>query len=552
MARRNQAGQPGTTMAYMLESQKFYIWAISTAIAIFLAGSWFFYGVTIDDAYISARYAKNLLQGDGLTFNPGVRVEGYSNPSWVFLTSFLAWLLGAEALPLIGRACGVIATCLAMALIFTTSVRMGCSKLSAAIALLIFASLPQLSFWSVAGLETTLYGLLLLVSASLVSSSKNISALVAGAAALTRPEGGLVLLSNLFGSLDTSATWRTNIRRVLVYAAVFAAVVLPYFVFRLAYFEALTPNTYLVKAGGVAKFAQGIEYISTQLTGGGYVMLLLALASIFIAPNSITVRCLVLGLVGELGFVGWAGGDWMPLGRFLVPVFFLAAPLAAISLNWAIERVFQFNGKGKVALAGITFFCLLLFCQMRNFQQGYDKYYWRIAHGLDSRIAFGQWLRRAGPPDLLIAYGDMGALPFFSEKRFIDFHGLVDRQIASIRHAVGEPSRYHGLIDAEVLSRQPDLIVFVTEDGPEAPEHRMSEYGTNVLSAGLDRDYVFQGILTAYPPGFAQEYPRGRHLAIYARHGFSLPGLQEYLACSNTQLQSSALDACKWSANMSH
>ena len=42
----------------------------------------------IDDAYISARYARNLIQGQGLVYNreAGVtRVEGYSNFLWVML-----------------------------------------------------------------------------------------------------------------------------------------------------------------------------------------------------------------------------------------------------------------------------------------------------------------------------------------------------------------------------------------------------------------------------------------------------------------------------------
>jgi ABC-type thiamine transport system substrate-binding protein len=37
-----------------------------------------YFGFIIDDSYISLVYAKNLIQGQGLTFN-GMRVAGYSN-----------------------------------------------------------------------------------------------------------------------------------------------------------------------------------------------------------------------------------------------------------------------------------------------------------------------------------------------------------------------------------------------------------------------------------------------------------------------------------------
>jgi hypothetical protein len=41
----------------------------------------------VDDAYISYRYAHNLFRGNGLVFNPGERVEGYSNFSYTLLMS---------------------------------------------------------------------------------------------------------------------------------------------------------------------------------------------------------------------------------------------------------------------------------------------------------------------------------------------------------------------------------------------------------------------------------------------------------------------------------
>jgi arabinofuranosyltransferase len=39
----------------------------------------------LDDPFISFRYARNLLDGHGLVFNPGERVEGYSNFLWIIL-----------------------------------------------------------------------------------------------------------------------------------------------------------------------------------------------------------------------------------------------------------------------------------------------------------------------------------------------------------------------------------------------------------------------------------------------------------------------------------
>src|SRR3954469_12755146 len=51
----------------------------------------------IDDAYISFRYAENLVAGHGLVFNPGERVEGYTNFLWVLIIAAVH-ALGGESL----------------------------------------------------------------------------------------------------------------------------------------------------------------------------------------------------------------------------------------------------------------------------------------------------------------------------------------------------------------------------------------------------------------------------------------------------------------------
>jgi hypothetical protein len=49
----------------------------------------------IDDAYITFRYAENLVRGHGLVFNPGERVLGTTAPLWAGLLA-AARELGAE------------------------------------------------------------------------------------------------------------------------------------------------------------------------------------------------------------------------------------------------------------------------------------------------------------------------------------------------------------------------------------------------------------------------------------------------------------------------
>ena len=48
-------------------------------VAYLIWNSLYYYPYTVDDAFISLRYAENLATGEGLVYNPGQRVEGYSN-----------------------------------------------------------------------------------------------------------------------------------------------------------------------------------------------------------------------------------------------------------------------------------------------------------------------------------------------------------------------------------------------------------------------------------------------------------------------------------------
>ncbi len=56
------------------------------SILIFLVFVYLFRDYSIDDAFITFRYAENLVEGHGLVFNPGGKpVEAYSNFLWLLV-----------------------------------------------------------------------------------------------------------------------------------------------------------------------------------------------------------------------------------------------------------------------------------------------------------------------------------------------------------------------------------------------------------------------------------------------------------------------------------
>src|SRR5512146_2324217 len=65
----------------------YYAWQYILASSFVINGQHYY--VLFDDAMISMRYAWNLAHGNGLVWNAGERVEGFTNPLWVFYMSLV-------------------------------------------------------------------------------------------------------------------------------------------------------------------------------------------------------------------------------------------------------------------------------------------------------------------------------------------------------------------------------------------------------------------------------------------------------------------------------
>ena len=128
--------------------------------AVFLGESWTRHA-QLDDAYISYRYADNLVSGAGLVYNPGHRVEGITNLLWALLVA-AGMALGVKANEA-GHALGLITG--AGALVATdlyAAAGLPRPRLwTAALAPWIVLSSVSFALWSTSGMETPLFAALL-------------------------------------------------------------------------------------------------------------------------------------------------------------------------------------------------------------------------------------------------------------------------------------------------------------------------------------------------------------------------------------------------------
>ncbi|MCI0476029.1 MAG: hypothetical protein L0Y55_07260 [Anaerolineales bacterium] len=135
--------------------------------AFFLTHALFYFNAlgtdAVDDAYISFRYAQNAIRGAGLVFNPGERVEGFTNFLWTTMTIPLEGA-GVD----VGRASMLIGALFGLAtiwLVFRFAKIVGAPRGAGWLAAFLLAVDGSFVLWSISGMETPLFAFLIFAGA---------------------------------------------------------------------------------------------------------------------------------------------------------------------------------------------------------------------------------------------------------------------------------------------------------------------------------------------------------------------------------------------------
>jgi hypothetical protein len=150
----------------------------------------------IDDAFITFRYARNLLMGFGFTYNPGESVLGTTTPLYTLLLSAVGFLFGGAAAPFPALAWMLntlldAATCVLL-IQLGGKIQYPLAGLATA---LVWAVAPHSVTFAIGGLETSLYVFLLTAAIyTYLQERYALSALAAGLSILTRPDAVLLVL----------------------------------------------------------------------------------------------------------------------------------------------------------------------------------------------------------------------------------------------------------------------------------------------------------------------------------------------------------------------
>jgi len=163
----------------------------------------------VDDAYITFRYARNLIEGHGLVYNPGEHVLGTTTPLFALILAG-AGVVGADY-PWAALVVSAIADSLTCLLLLRLGRSIGYEKTGIAAAL-VWAMHPYAVTFAIGGMETSLFVFLLIASGVAHAEKRRVpAALCAALAMVTRPDAAILIIllvaDRLWGILRRKEDW---------------------------------------------------------------------------------------------------------------------------------------------------------------------------------------------------------------------------------------------------------------------------------------------------------------------------------------------------------
>jgi hypothetical protein len=392
-------------------------------------------GFPLDDSWIHLHFARNLAEGAGFAYNPGVPVSGSTAPLWTLLLAAAAAIAGPTLA--MAKALGVVATLAAGLLTRRAAAAWGVPEPLALGAGAALVASGALTWGALSGMEVSLAATL--VAGALIAHARDAplaSVILASLAALARPEAVLLLPALLFARPVSG-------RRLLIFVVVPALAVAPFIAFCLATVGSPLPATAAAKVeGGLVGWLTGVE-TPARVT---FVERPWAFAVEWVCWLATTHWLLPVALVPALVAVWWRHGRVLgvpaltlllhPLAMALLAPYrgpgfqegrysMHLLPLALVVLAASVPPF-------RLRTAGIVAVVYLALAIPALIPAG-TRYGWAVQNINAMQVDIGRWIDRELPRAARIATNDIGAIGYLSRREIIDLMGLVTPDIIPYR-----------------------------------------------------------------------------------------------------------------------
>lgn len=411
------------------------------------------YFALFDDAMISMRYARNLAQGFGPVWNPGQRVEGFSNPLWVAYMALLHLLpLPITHVSLAVQLSGLVLMLLSLVLVrrITALLTPG-SSFAPLLAVTLTAFYLPLNNWSLQGMEVS--ALVLLACLALYITLKNqqsgefspLPLLILGLGTWFRVDMAVMLLMLVLfmGWAD-----ETHRRKWLIWGVISLAFFLGAQTgLRWWYYGQLLPNTYYLKMQGyplLTRLGRGLTSFARFAWNMNWLLFLLPFVTLLFRRSK-SVLLLTATFWTWVAYSLYVGGDaWEHHGganRFIaigMPAFFILFSLSLEHLRHWLPGVLANNQlltRSRLN-AALGVFILLAACNFNALLDTTSLLNWALLDtpqfvaGTKRYVEISRVVDEISTEDASVAVVTAGNIPYFSQRYSIDLLGKSDAVVA--------------------------------------------------------------------------------------------------------------------------
>jgi hypothetical protein len=446
--------------------------SVLAAAGVLVAQALVFARFTVDDSFITFRFARNWASGLGPVFQAGERVEGYTSFLHMALLA-LARRAGVE-IEFASKVLGLAASLAALAGVSLLTRKLDTGGRAEKFAPLLLSMGALNAAWTFAGLDAPLFAATLCWAAYLLLSewsrpgARPYSGFAFGLLVLVRPEGLLFAAIAFLTPLLAREPDGRRSRRAFLWGLAFAAIAVPYWIWRWSYYGAFFPNTFYAKASiGAGSVIRGLGSLTEFFAEAGlHQVLLVLVAAVLLGTARAAPRFVLASLALFFAYVVAVGGDIQFL-RFYVHVLPLWTACVAIGLDRVLRSLEGGLSPASRSRVWGTALVLAVPWIALSYRETADALapephnrsgaatvvdvsrHIQAAHG-----PLGDWLRMHAPPGSRVAVTDIGIIAYRSGLTMIDLYGLTDRRIAHLIHSGGG----WGAIAADVHERRPEFI----------------------------------------------------------------------------------------------
>jgi hypothetical protein len=402
-----------------------------------------------EDSLITLRYSKNLIDGNGLVYNSGERVHGFTSPLGMLLLAFcylithkanyfyVFWAYRIICISVFASACSLLLS------IFLK--RRENILIPIWMGVLFIFEAKSVAF-TINGMETVF--MLFFLAAYFYIISDNladnwISAGICWAGLMwTRPDGCVYIMALAFSHiLYSGLPKRENLAMHLKIAAVCTVLYLPWFIFSWSYFGSPIPHTILAKLHYPVLLAlpEKIRLLLDKVSGPSYYYFgqrswPFWFESFFLSTTVFAIFYWIFPSKDRFIKIISLSCFFVSLYLFSMNMSFpwYFPPLKLMSSVVLIQGLFGLMRKRARAL---PFIILILFCGTQIYvfvQSAIPRRVYQIEIEEGNRKLIGLWLKNHMLMSDRVFLEPIGYIGYFSERKIIDYPGLISPEIVQL------------------------------------------------------------------------------------------------------------------------